>query len=118
VRRGALLFCCLQAGLRAQEASSGFELRATLSEQADYSHQLAAQPRSGEPLTGGFRSMLYPTWKISEHWAVSGAVQIHSRPYFVEEFSTQGYGVKADVLQSPPNLLQVLEGRLGGGSRG
>src|SRR6202035_1648357 len=26
-------------------------------------------------------------------------VQLHSRPYFAEEFSTQGYGVKGALLQ-------------------
>jgi hypothetical protein len=27
-------------------------------------------------------------------------VQVHSRPYFYEQFSTQGYGVRGDVLQA------------------
>jgi hypothetical protein len=44
--------------------------------------------------------MLYPTWKLSERWSMSGAVQIHSRPYFFEQLSTQGYGIEADVLQA------------------
>jgi hypothetical protein len=95
MRRGILILCCLQGGLRAQEAASGFELRGTLSEEAAYTHQ-----REGEPLTGGFRSVLYPTWKLDEHWAVSGAVQIYSQPYFFEQFARPGSGVKADVLQA------------------
>jgi hypothetical protein len=94
-----LIFCGLQSGLWAQEATSGFELRTTLSEAASYASQLETSPRSGAPVSGGFRAMLYPTWKLSENWAVSGALQIHSRPYFSEEFSTQGYGVKSDILQ-------------------
>jgi hypothetical protein len=94
-----LLLLSLAAAANAQEASSGFDLRATVSEQVDYTHQLSAPPRDGDPLSGGFRAMLYPTWKLSEHWFVSGAVQIHSRPYFSEEYTTQGYGVRADVLQ-------------------
>jgi hypothetical protein len=92
---GILILCCLQAGLRAQEADSGFELRATLSGEAAYSHQ-----READPLTGGFRSVLYPTWKIDEHWAVSGAVQIYSQPYFFEQFATPGYSVKTNILQA------------------
>jgi hypothetical protein len=44
--------------------------------------------------------MLYPTWKLNGHWEVAGAIQTHSRPYFFEEFSTQGYGVKTDILQA------------------
>jgi hypothetical protein len=95
MRGGILILCCLQGGLRAQEADSGFELRATLSGDAAYSHQ-----REGDPLTGGFRSVLYPTWKLDEHWAVSGAVQIYSQPYFFEQFKTPGYGVKTDILQA------------------
>ncbi len=94
------ILCCLQSGLWAQEASSGFELRGTVSAAATYAHALEEEPRSGAPIAGGFRAVLYPTWKLSEHWAVSGAIQTHSRPYFPEEFSTQGYGVKADILQA------------------
>jgi hypothetical protein len=30
-------------------------------------------------------------------------VQVHSRTYFVEEMQTQGFGVKADVLQATVN---------------
>jgi hypothetical protein len=95
MRRGVILLCALQGCVWAQEARSGFELRATVSEAASYTRQ-----SSEGPLTGGFRSVLYPTWKLNEHWAVSGVVQIHSRPYFFEEFSTQGYGVKTDILQA------------------
>ena len=86
--------------LQAQEAESGFELRATVSAAANYSHRLSEVPRSGTPLATGFRTMLYPNWKLSPHWTISGAVQVHSRPYFFEQFSTQGYGVKGDILQA------------------
>src|SRR5437879_5160745 len=100
MKRILWLAVCLQCGLWAQEAPSGFELRGDASAGASYTHRLAEDPRDGGPLTGGFRSMLYPGWKLSEHWAISGAVQVHSRPYFSDEFYTQGYGVKADVLQA------------------
>ena len=90
-----LAFACLSA----QEANSGFDLNTTLSQQAAYTPSLEDAPRDGAPVTGGFRAVLYPTWKLSEHWTVSGAVQASSRPYFYQEFGTQGYGVKADVLQ-------------------
>jgi hypothetical protein len=101
---------CLQAGLWAQEASSGFELRVTASEQLSASGQLEEEPRSGAPVTGGFRAMLYPTWKIDDHWSVTGAVQIHSRPYFSDEFSTQGYGVRADILQANLSYSRFFQG--------
>lgn len=116
MKRSIVMLCCVQSGLWAQEASSGFELRATISEGASYSHELEEAPRSGSPLTGGFRSVLYPTWKLNKHWAVSGAIQTHSRPYFFEEFYTQGYGVKTDILQS--ELLEILDERLRRRSRG
>src|SRR5205814_9470482 len=99
VLRALLIFACA-AALPAQEADSGFELRTTLSGTAHYANQLEAPPRSGAPLAAGCRAMLYPTWKVSRNWAISGAIQIHSRPYFQEELSTLGYGVKTDVLQA------------------
>jgi hypothetical protein len=97
--RGAVLIICAGV-LRAQEAQSGFTLSGTVSELTTYSHQLSAPPRDGSPLIAGFRAVLYPTWKLSDHWAVTAAVQIYSRPYFFEEFSTQGYGIKTDILQA------------------
>ncbi len=100
MRRLLIAMSCLPAWLWAQEASSGFDLRTTISEGADYSHRLEAAPRSGGPVTGGFRAVLYPTWKLSDHWTVSGAVQESSRPYFFDQFSTPGYGVKTDILQA------------------
>ena len=83
-----VLCCCLPAGVWAQEASSGFELRATVTGAGAYTHRLAAEPRSGTPLTGGLRSLLYPTWKLSRNWSVSGAIQVHSRPFFFEPVPT------------------------------
>ncbi len=97
--RSAVLLAALPLALAAQEASSGFDLRATVTEQASYAPQLEDSPRAGAPVTGGFRAVFYPTWKLSEHWTISGAVQAYSRPYFYQEFETQGYGIKTDVLQ-------------------
>ncbi len=96
------LAICLPVA-RAQEAASGFEVRTTLSEEGVYSHELTEPPRSGDPVAGGFRAVFYPVWKWNEHWTVEGAVQVYSRPYFWEQFSTQGYGVKTDVLQAHLN---------------
>jgi hypothetical protein len=87
------------AAALAQEAGSGFELRSTFTVEAVNSQQLSSAPRFGADTTGGFRAMFYPTWKLSRHWTVTGAVQVHSRPFFEEELATQGYGVRGDVLQ-------------------
>jgi hypothetical protein len=92
--------CGLAAAVWAQEAESGFELRSTVAAESAYSHNLTEQPRDGAPMTGGFQALLYPTWKLNSHWAISGAIQVHSRPYFPEEFDTQGYGVKTDILNA------------------
>jgi hypothetical protein len=94
-----IVACVLISLARGQEATSGFDLRTTISASSFYSHELSESPRDGSPLSGGVRAMLYPTWKLNSHWTISGAVQVHSRPYFGEEFTTQGYGVKGDLLQ-------------------
>jgi len=88
------------SALLAQEANSGIELSATVTGQAVYANQLRESPRSGSPVVAGFRSMLYPTWKISKHWVISGAIDVNSRPYFEQDFSTQGYGVETHVIQA------------------
>jgi len=88
------------SGLRAQEASSGIDLQATITGQAAYDHELTQSPRDGSPFVAGFRSMLYPTWKISKHWVISGAIDVNSRPYFQADFTTQGYGLKVYVIQA------------------
>ena len=92
-------FLLFAAAACAQEADSGFELRTTLSAESAYSQELSESPRDGSQVTGGFRAILYPTWKLNSHWTISGALQVHSRPYFAEEFTTQGFGVKGDLLQ-------------------
>jgi len=97
--RASAFFWLFAAVACAQEADSGFELRTTLSAVSSYSQELSEPPRDGSPISGGFRAIFYPTWKLNSHWTVSGAVQVHSRPYFEEEFATQGYGAKGDLLQ-------------------
>jgi hypothetical protein len=86
--------------LLAQEASSGIDLRATISGEAVYDNQLTESPRSGAPAAAGFRAMLYPTWKMGKHWVVSGAIDVNSTPYFEEDFSDRGYGVKSHIIQA------------------
>jgi hypothetical protein len=83
-----------------QEAKSGFQLEGTLSMGTEYSRQLTAPPRDGLPWAAGGRFVLYPQWKIGSHWSFAGALQARSRPYFSQEFATQGYGLKTDILQA------------------
>jgi len=106
-----VLCCLLSLPAWTQEASSGVELSGTVSVMAADSRQLTADPRDGSPFVAGFRAVLYPMWKLSEHWAISAAVQAHSRPYFYEEFSTQGYGVKTDILQANLGYSRIWKDR-------
>jgi hypothetical protein len=111
MRRGLVASCLAAIALHAQEAPSGFELRATLSGLFAASNELMEDPRSGSGAAAGFRSVFYPVWKLDEHWTVSGAYQAVSRPYFFESFSTQGYGVKGSVLQATLNYSRSARSR-------
>jgi hypothetical protein len=95
--------------LSAQEANSGLDLRATLSEQFAASNVYEEAPRSGEPVGAGFRSVFYPTWKLSKNWGVTGAWQLYSRPYFFQDFSDSGEGVNGNILQASLNYSRVSE---------
>jgi len=57
----------------------------------------------------GTRDVVYPTWKIGDHWFVTGALQFATRPYFYEDLSTAGYGAKGTVLQSTLNYSRVSD---------
>jgi hypothetical protein len=106
-----ILLCagCLigATSLNAQEAASGFDVRATLTAQALASDELTDAPRNGSPVVLGSRSVVYPTWKINDNWFVTGALQFATRPYFYEDLSSTGYGAKGVVLQSTLNYSRV-----------
>jgi hypothetical protein len=103
--------CTLQSGqvLLAQEAHSGLDLRASVTAQTVVSNVLTEEPRSGSVAAAGFRSVAYPTWKINDNWFVTGSVQLASRPYFYEDFSMQGYGLKGNLLQATLNYSRVWD---------
>jgi hypothetical protein len=98
--RPAILFICAVSGVVAQEAESGLDLRATIGVSSFASTELTDSPGDGWPFAAGFRALLYPTWKISKHWTVTGVIQLRSRPYFSEDFAKPGYGVKVDLIQA------------------
>ncbi|WP_263353853.1 hypothetical protein [Acidicapsa acidisoli] len=108
----ALALCLLSAVLcpqfiAAQEANSGFDLRATLSGQAAVSSISTETPRSGSSGDAGFRSVFYPTWKINDHWTATGAWQLYSSQYFFGSFSANGYGAKGNLLQATLNYSRI-----------
>jgi hypothetical protein len=96
----SLFTLALTSTLSAQEASSGFDLNSTLSAEALYSPQLAIPERNDSPAIGAVRAVLYPTWKLSKHWTLFGALQGDSRPYFYEDFPTPGHLLGGNVLQA------------------
>jgi hypothetical protein len=96
----------IQSGVT-QEASSGLDLRATLTGQVAASNVLAVAPRSGVPAVAGFRSIVYPSWKIGNSWFVSGAWQLSTRPFYYQDFSSSGYGTKGNFLQAGVNYARV-----------
>jgi hypothetical protein len=102
-RFGAAMFFTVGA-IWAQEAASGVDLRATIS--AGLFEGSAPTSRDGLAWVSGIRAVFYPTWKLSDRWSVSGAVQVHSRPFFKEEMTTKGYGVKGDLLQGTVNYAR------------
>lgn len=93
--------------LLAQEATSGFDVRATLTGEGVYSPELSQPPRSGSVLAADARVVLYPTWKLNNHWSVTASLQGITRPYYYSDFSTQGYGIKTDVLQASLNYTRI-----------
>jgi hypothetical protein len=109
--RIVLLCLLLGAGANAlaQEANSGFELGATLSGEALYSRQLASPPRNGDDVTGAFRAVLYPTWKVSQHWTFSGAVEAYSHPYFFEDFPNATTGTSVQILHADVSYSRFWE---------
>src|ERR1700691_1454938 len=108
-----LLVCPLAAlgQLRAQEATSGFELGATFSGEALDSPQLSAAPRNGNDVTGAFRAVLYPTWKVSRNWSFYAAIEGYSQPYFYEDFSKPGTAFQAELLQANVSYSRFWENR-------
>jgi hypothetical protein len=100
-----VVFC--HGYLAAQEADSGLDLRATLSGLFAVSNVYEEAPRSGEPVGAGFRSVFYPTWKLSKNWDITGAWQLYSRPYFFQDLSDTGEGVNGNILQASLNYSRV-----------
>ena len=91
------------------EAETGFGLQGTFSAMGAASTEFGIAPRSGSLATGGFRLMLYPTWKLSRHWSFYGAYQAVSRPYYYSDFETQGYGVRGNLAQGYLSYSQVWQ---------
>ena len=110
--RTAFVFACAVAMAASsafgQEANSGLDLRATFSAAAFNSGELTEAPRNGSSVDAGFRAVFYPTLKIDEHWTITVAWQVISRPYYYETYSTQGHGVETDILNGTVNYAHSV----------
>ena len=107
MKRAAILLLGAACSVRGQEASSGFDLGATATGQGVYSPQLKEPPRDGSAFLGGARLILYPTWKLNDHWTVTASLQAYTRPFFETQFSEQGHGLSTDVLQASLNYNRI-----------
>lgn len=106
-----LLLCGMYSGRPAcaQDVSSGLDLRATLTGQTVASNELTEAPRSGSPVVAGFRSMVYPTWKINDNWSAGGTYEFATRPYFYGDLSTPGDGANGNLLQASLNYSRISD---------
>src|SRR6266566_1625257 len=110
-----LLLCFLALSVtveaRAQEANSGLHLAATMSAEGLYSGRLSSPPRYGDDVAAAFRAVLYPTWKVNEHWNFSAAVEGYSYPYFFEDFSTAKNGSTVKILHADVSYSRFWKNR-------
>jgi hypothetical protein len=113
VRTSAIvcLGCALAAGSTAfsQEADSGLDVRAVVSGQLSGSTKATEPPRSGSPFNAGYRSLLYPTMKLGEHWSVSAALETYSSRYFYEDFSEDENRVETRTQQASIDYARVSD---------
>ena len=99
-----IILCLLSLGVTvatwAQEAESGLNVAATISAQGLYSRQLSSPPRNSDDVTGAFRAVLYPTWKVNQNWTFSAAIEGYSYPFFFEDIYTSKHGFTVQVLHA------------------
>jgi len=103
----SFLLLGIESHLTAQEASRGIDVHATLTAETVASNQLSDEPRNGSPIILATRSVVYPILKLSDDWSITGAVQAATRPYFYQDFSTEGYGFKGNLLQAALSYSRV-----------
>ncbi len=99
-RAGVWFLLCAPLLASAQEAESGFEIHGTLTGLVAYNRSVADPLSQGSPVRGEFRGLLYPSWKLSNHWSLESAFQLESRPYLTDRFAGQGYNLKATIVQA------------------
>src|ERR1700683_2935875 len=94
-----MLFCGLALPAMAQEADYGFTLPVTLSAGGMYSHAWQADTPAAGPLEPGFQAMLYPSFKLGEHWYAYGAVDVNLAPYYPFQADSATNRLKVYIIQ-------------------
>ena len=99
MRRLLLTIAVSAVTLLGQEATSGFDLRATVTGEA---------VTYGSDVAAGVRVVAYPTFKLNEHWVVSGALQVITKPFYPGELDlTDGRAVRFRVLNANLSYSRV-----------
>ena len=115
MNRRLVLLCLLSLGTAvgtlAQEANSGLNVAVTIGAEGLYSPQLSSPPRNGDDVTGAYRVVLYPTWKLSDNWNISAAVEAYSYPYFFEDFATAKNGSTVQILHADVSYSRFWKNR-------
>jgi hypothetical protein len=115
IKARLIVLCFLSLGVTvvasAQEADSGLNVAATISAEGLYSRQLSSPPRNGDDVTGAFRAVLYPTWKVNQNWNFSAAVEGYSYPYFFEDFQNSKHGSTVQILHAEVNYSRFWNDR-------
>jgi hypothetical protein len=110
IKRLALLLCfafgLTAAALDAQEAASGFDLRATLSGVANTTAISEEPARSRSAFDGGATAVFAPTWKLNQHWLITGAVRAYLEPDAERNFSDEPRSVVTRLLHASVGYSQ------------
>lgn len=96
-------------GAHAQEASSGVDVRATVTGQFAASTLFTRPGVDKAPVAPGLRVVVYPTIKLNDRWTATAAWQLYTRPYFFDSFTLPGSGAKGTLLQGTLNYSRVSE---------
>jgi hypothetical protein len=95
----------------AQEAESGLDVAATVTAQGLYSRELSTPPRNAGDISGAYRAVVYPTWKINQNWSVSAAIEAYSYPYFFEDITTDKHGSSVNILHADVRYSRFWKNR-------
>jgi len=99
----------LCANARAQEASAGLDVRATVTGEFAASSLFTQPGVDKTPAAVGVRAVVYPTMKLSDRWTATAAWQLYTKPYFFESFTQKATGAKGTLLMGSLNYARVSE---------